>query len=288
MGKSRPIRNHCPKMSGITAFSSILMPGLNGVHLHPCIRRRNIKVFSISAAYTISHGEEKQGGPDLMVSYHDNDHYNSLRGASMKRPPAPHKFMPQQPTPTPDTSELSTRTDRSADETPVSKPSPKRKGRRRKTADRKDDKTDTACPDGDGAADGAADVVGSGSGAGADESGAVPDGGQEPPPTPKTRRKKGGKCPCGSGLSYRKCCKPKDKAAKAHKSGTRRSKRVGALNPDGKDDNAVRPMDGDNENHADENGKDMEVETDNIGRGKRPVMDTDHHETEGNFKILAI
>ena len=31
------------------------------------------------AAFTIDHGESKSMGPDLLVSYHDNDHYNSVR-----------------------------------------------------------------------------------------------------------------------------------------------------------------------------------------------------------------
>jgi len=41
--------------------------------------RRKVKVFSITAAYTIDH-DKNSSGPDLMVSYHDNDHYNSVRG----------------------------------------------------------------------------------------------------------------------------------------------------------------------------------------------------------------
>lgn len=43
---------------------------------------RNITVFSANAnmsAMSISHGEESSSGPDLLVSYHDNDHYSSVR-----------------------------------------------------------------------------------------------------------------------------------------------------------------------------------------------------------------
>lgn len=41
---------------------------------------RNITVFSADlSAFTIPHGEGKTTGPDLLVSYHDNDHYNSVR-----------------------------------------------------------------------------------------------------------------------------------------------------------------------------------------------------------------
>lgn len=52
---------------------------------------RNITVFSAHmAALTIDHGSEKKSaGPDLLLSYHDNDHYNSVRDNSNPRPPPP-------------------------------------------------------------------------------------------------------------------------------------------------------------------------------------------------------
>jgi hypothetical protein len=40
-------------------------------------------------AYTIEHGASKCLGSELMVSYHDNDHYNSVRDARVKGPPPP-------------------------------------------------------------------------------------------------------------------------------------------------------------------------------------------------------
>ena len=41
---------------------------------------RKITVFSATlSAFTIDHGEEDSEGPDLLLSYHDNDHYNSVR-----------------------------------------------------------------------------------------------------------------------------------------------------------------------------------------------------------------
>jgi len=43
---------------------------------------RNILVFSPGNAFTISHGKKKSRGPDLFLSYHDNDHYNSVRTGS--------------------------------------------------------------------------------------------------------------------------------------------------------------------------------------------------------------
>lgn len=50
--------------------------------------RRNITVFSAHAnmsAMSISHGDESSSsGPDLLVSYHDNDHYSSVRDTTVK------------------------------------------------------------------------------------------------------------------------------------------------------------------------------------------------------------
>ena len=43
-------------------------------------------------AYTVEHGSSaKSAGPDLLVSYHDNDHYNSVRCSSGGKPPPPIK-----------------------------------------------------------------------------------------------------------------------------------------------------------------------------------------------------
>jgi hypothetical protein len=48
-------------------------------------------VFSANlAALTIDHGSgEKPAGPSLLISYHDNQHYNSVRDNSMPKPPPP-------------------------------------------------------------------------------------------------------------------------------------------------------------------------------------------------------
>lgn len=50
--------------------------------------QRKITVYSQTlAAFRIDHGESSSLGPDLLVSYHDNDHYNSVR--NKLRPPTP-------------------------------------------------------------------------------------------------------------------------------------------------------------------------------------------------------
>jgi hypothetical protein len=41
--------------------------------------RRKITVYSAMAAFTIDHGEKESDGRDMLVSFHDNDHYNSVR-----------------------------------------------------------------------------------------------------------------------------------------------------------------------------------------------------------------
>ena len=63
--------------------------------------RRNITVFSASlAAFTIEHGHPTKdpAGPDLMLSYHDNDHYNSVRDNKAGKPPPPIKTYTKQDT----------------------------------------------------------------------------------------------------------------------------------------------------------------------------------------------
>ena len=56
-------------------------------------KSRNITVFSARLdAYTIEHGSSKKSaGPDLLVTYHDNDHYNSVRSSAGGKPPPPIK-----------------------------------------------------------------------------------------------------------------------------------------------------------------------------------------------------
>lgn len=56
--------------------------------------RRSITVYSETlAAFTIDHGSKKPMGTDLLVSYHDNDHYNSVR--NKLHPPTPSKVLPR-------------------------------------------------------------------------------------------------------------------------------------------------------------------------------------------------
>jgi len=47
---------------------------------------RNIQIFSpnTSDAIVVESGAKKSSGPDLLLSYHDNDHYNSVRDSTAK------------------------------------------------------------------------------------------------------------------------------------------------------------------------------------------------------------
>jgi OTU-like cysteine protease/SEC-C motif len=47
--------------------------------------RRNITVFSTTSAMSIPHGHKESSGPDLLLSYHDNDHYNSVQDTTQKQ-----------------------------------------------------------------------------------------------------------------------------------------------------------------------------------------------------------
>lgn len=44
------------------------------------------------SAMSISHGEESSSGPDLLVSYHDNDHYSSVRDNEATTPFQPFEM----------------------------------------------------------------------------------------------------------------------------------------------------------------------------------------------------
>lgn len=55
--------------------------------------QRTITVYSETlAAFTIDHGDSTRMEPDLCVSYHDNDHYNSVRNKMY--PPKPSTLKP--------------------------------------------------------------------------------------------------------------------------------------------------------------------------------------------------
>ena len=114
-----------------------------------------------------------------MVSYHDNDHYNSVHSTKAKKPPPPVKTIPPSIA---NLSEGSTDSTKLVDESCTLSATRKRDG-----------KTDeTTIPHF------SADAT-------------------------KKKGKNSGRCPCGSGDSYRKCCRKKEQDHKA----ARKSSAVG-------------------------------------------------------------
>lgn len=147
-----------------------------------------------------------------MVSYHDNDHYNSVRDANGRKGPTP----PPPPLPPPPAKIMedkeferawraqSTHSDRTEDESMTSKSS--NGGSNHRKSKRKERMVEDGCV-------------------------AVVEEEQQSTTLsmrPKVK-KTSGPCPCGSGKSYRKCCKEKDKRAKAERRAKKSSSRENSI-----------------------------------------------------------
>jgi hypothetical protein len=202
------------------------------MHLTYCNGSRNITVFSAPlAALTIVCGEGvKTSGPDLQLSYHDNDHYNSVR-------PTNGKMTPIQPLPPVDPPLEETppvETPPSVELPPVEMPlvsnevqssvSPPEQGRgdavEVQLSEAKEDVGEQ------GEEDQEDEVTGSET---TDESNpsthdmpmsqqldkvdadSTSQEGKETGPSKDKVPKKNDSCPCGSGLRYKKCCWAKEK-----------------------------------------------------------------------------
>lgn len=133
---------------------------------------RNIVVFSTEHAFTIEHGQDESDGPDLMLSYHGEEHYNSVRDDNAGKPPPPSKTSFEKP------STSLTLIESEGDETEA-------------ILETNHD---------------AMDIVQEETAAGNVES-APP-----LPATTKPRLKKNDFCPCGSGRKYKKCCLASDRS----------------------------------------------------------------------------
>jgi hypothetical protein len=74
------LRDFTGKLNSLSLELSARLPFWLFSHPAFSINRRDILVFSANlSALTINHGEKKSLGPDLHLSYHDNDHYSSVR-----------------------------------------------------------------------------------------------------------------------------------------------------------------------------------------------------------------
>ena len=153
--------------------------------------RRNITVFSANlSALNICHGAKSASGPDLLLSYHDNDHYSSVRDNSSK--PKPQAVANNGVS---KNNLLVERSDSGEGE----------KERRKERGNRKGSKARARNDyNGQYSLD--------------DSKEQIPSATTKPDPLASNESegrsrnsKKGASCPCGSGLKYKKCCFAKEK-----------------------------------------------------------------------------
>ena len=141
------------------------------------LSRRKITVFSANmAAFTIDHGESESTGPDLLVSFHDNDHYNSVRNMDEPNPKPP----------------------------PQRRKDPKQAKKKSKSDSSVDSENVSGTTETTSGTDTTASTTTSLSEL------SVEDTKEKVAATPV---KKGAPCPCGSGRKYKKCCLAKEKHA---------------------------------------------------------------------------
>eukprot|EP00563_Minutocellus_polymorphus_P014408 CAMPEP_0181051680 /NCGR_PEP_ID=MMETSP1070-20121207/17182_1 /TAXON_ID=265543 /ORGANISM="Minutocellus polymorphus, Strain NH13" /LENGTH=326 /DNA_ID=CAMNT_0023130715 /DNA_START=30 /DNA_END=1010 /DNA_ORIENTATION=+ len=136
--------------------------------------RRTITVYSPTGAFSIESGHDEESGDKLLLSYHGQDHYNSVRDDNTKVKPM---------------------TIPTEDSTNCDKPKNANGGGRKKKkntdktgVDDGDEKKDDGNPPGD-----STDNANQGR-------------------RPEKILRKNDPCPCGSGLRYKKCCLPMKKS----------------------------------------------------------------------------
>ena len=143
-------------------------------HYYLQLYSRNIVVFSTEHAFTIEHGQEESDGPDMMLSYHGAEHYNSVRDDNAGKPPPPSNTSFEKSSSPPltliesegDETEAILETNHEAMDVIVQK---------EQTAGRVESAPSL-------------------------------------PATTKSRIKKNDVCPCGSGRKYKKCCLESDRS----------------------------------------------------------------------------
>lgn len=160
------------------------------------------------SALTIEHDSEgikKPSGPDLLISYHDNQHYNSVRINSLPKPPPPIKTFVR--VTSEDAVEVEVdETDDSDDTTSQAQSDgPEASG----GATTEDDSSTDSLVDSTHAEADDDEYDASRCGDSALEAATESDSDVQLPP----RVKKNANCPCGSGLRYKKCCLAKAKHA---------------------------------------------------------------------------
>jgi hypothetical protein len=132
------------------------------------------------ATFTIDHGENESDGPDMLVSFHDNDHYNSVRDKKHRPKPA-----------IPETRKGGNKRNKASDSS-VKTTKPKGKV--------VEDVEEAPAPDATLSTTKSMSEM------------TVKDG-EETSNEPQKPVKKNSPCPCGSGQRYKKCCFAKKKHA---------------------------------------------------------------------------
>ena len=179
--------------------------------------RRRIRVFSSNlAAMNIDYDSDKPShGPELLLSYHDNDHYNSVRDNTWaNKPPLPKKTFVLSK----DFDHRETDTDNGTKDeertVPVSE-------------------TDSSNPSSE------LNSELSGDSGRVEECTATEIAGENvKKAAPKKAVKANGPCPCGSNLKYKKCCKGRDRRQAVQ----RREKNTGNVEDDNAEtEKAIQP-----------------------------------------------
>ncbi|GKY90682.1 hypothetical protein MPSEU_000041600 [Mayamaea pseudoterrestris] len=159
--------------------------------------RRNILVHSADLdTFMIDCDEsnashQRDSVPNMMVSYHDNDHYNSVRDTRMSKPPTFTKVYFEMPaTADGEEEDYDLNADNGTDDTA--------------TTDNENESDETA--------DTVATADDSGHGSGGDAVQQV-DNSINDAATSSLTPSKSAPCPCGSGRRYRKCCMLKERQA---------------------------------------------------------------------------
>ena len=157
--------------------------------------RRTITVYSPTGAFSIESGHDEESGDKLLLSYHGQDHYNSIRDENTKIKP------------------MNVSTDTTKNSNGGGGGGRKKKKKKGKSGLADDEKKD----DIDEGTSGAAEKPHNDDG-GDNAVAECEDKHQQEKQRPEKTLRKNDPCPCGSGLRYKKCClaaeKSKVRAAK--------------------------------------------------------------------------
>uniref|UniRef100_A0A7S4REW0 OTU domain-containing protein n=1 Tax=Ditylum brightwellii TaxID=49249 RepID=A0A7S4REW0_9STRA len=146
--------------------------------------QRNILVFSVTGAFSLESGHERTSGPDLLISFHEDAHYNSVRDNNA----APPKIRPR----TDDETISSFRNSSRIKKNDLSRNRKNDQNESSSSPKEKKDETSTTTEP--------VKKRGKNGGGSNDHH--------------HQQQQRNGSCPCGSSLRYKKCCLAKEKTQK--------------------------------------------------------------------------